>query len=323
MVNNFYITQMKNIFIIGTYPDRKYKMEMLEECIDSIRFLGYDVMIVSHLPLTESILKKVDYFLYDKENKLISIESSPSWLFSTDSFSVKCTAIPGHALAVSKNITNGINFAKSLGYKFFFYCESDNLFSKGDLIKMEILKNEMFSKNKKGIFFSEVLEDRKILETIFFGGVVEYFHENISFPIDESDLEGTTISLERFMYRKYEKLIDNFLILKGHSKDYFSESKINFDFNKFLVGVFISNKPPYMYLFVRNHYENPSSIYVQINENPIKEYVPGYWSISGLENIESLNIKIQLDGEEYHKKFDLSEKLSLFENGFIHFHSVI
>ncbi len=310
---------MKNIFIIGTFPNKDYKLTLLESCIDSVKSMGYDILVVSHLPLKESILNKIDYFLYDKENKLIDNELSPPWFFFTDIFSVKCISIKGHALAVSKNIMNGINFAKSLGYIFFFYCESDCIFSENDIVKMEILKNEMFWNHKKAIFFSTTLEERRIFETIFFGGEVDYFHENIFFPLDQSDLEGTTISLERFMYKKYNHLIDNFLITEGHSKDYFSDSKINIDFTKFMVEVFLSNRYPYLHLFIRNLKENPSSMFVQINDDPIKEFTPGYWSIMEIKNIPNLNVKVELDGEVFIKNFNFEDRLSFSKKGFISF----
>ena len=121
------------------------------------------------------------------------------------------------------------------------------------------------------------------------------------------------------MYRKYHNIIENFLIIEGHSKDYFLESRINVDFNKFLAEVLLSNKEPNLHLFIRNSYENPSSIFVQVNDNPIKEFIPGYWTIIEIKDVPSLIVKIESDGETYIKNFNLSDRLNFSNNGFINF----
>jgi hypothetical protein len=59
---------MKNIIIIGTYPNDSYKLDMLNDCINRVKPLGYDIMIVSHYPIPEEIQSKVNYVLYDSEN---------------------------------------------------------------------------------------------------------------------------------------------------------------------------------------------------------------------------------------------------------------
>jgi hypothetical protein len=61
----------KDIIIIGAYPNRSHKMEMLRECIKRVKPLGYDIMVVSHYPIPEDIQREVDYVIYDKENLLI------------------------------------------------------------------------------------------------------------------------------------------------------------------------------------------------------------------------------------------------------------
>ena len=57
----------KDIIIIGTYPDHPKKMEMLRECIERVRPLGYDILVVSHYPIPTDIQEMVDYVIYDKK----------------------------------------------------------------------------------------------------------------------------------------------------------------------------------------------------------------------------------------------------------------
>lgn len=309
--------------IIGTYPNEEYKVNMLNECIDNIKPLGYDIMIVSHYPIPLEIQNKVDYVLYDKENTIVSGELTPNWVFNTDSFSITRESSGGHILSVTKNIHNGINYANNLGYEFFIYMECDNLLDKEDLLKIETLRYSMYLKKKKMIFFQYTIEGNNAYETLIFGGKVSYYQIHNNLPLKEIDLKGQSVSLERLVYIEHNQNHDLFYIIPTSSKNFFSKSEINKDFSKFIVELFISNKEPYSHLFLINLRQNPNKIQIKINDEDIKEYDSGYWSYRKVSVGEKLSIKIILDGYEINKTFELTEenKLDYLKRGFMFFRS--
>ena len=312
----------KNIIIIGTYPNHPHKMEMLRECIERVKPLGYDILVVSHYPLPTDIQESVDYVIYDKENVKI-YDSCPEYTFGVDGFVVKKynnKTTGGHALAVVKNINNGINFVNYLKYEFFFYMECDNLFGPDDLLKIEILRSSMFLDKKKMILFSPNVKN-KSYETLILGGIPSYYCKEIHLPVIEEDFKGERMSLERVFHQTHNEMESSYHIVNLSSQEYFLDSEINKDFSKFIVDVFGSNNEPHLYLFVRNFPENNNTIGVSINNETPRDICNGCWHMRPLNLGERLIVKVMCDGVETVKEFGLGEedKLGYFKNGFVKF----
>jgi len=309
----------KDIIIIGAYPNHPYKMDMLRECIKRVKPLGYDILVVSHYPLPTDIQESVDYVIYDKEN--VKMLYCPNYEFGNDGFIIKKHINEGgHALAVVKNINNGINYVNYLKYNFFFYMECDNLFGSDDLLKIEILKNTMFMDGKNMLLFNPPVE-KDSYETLLFGGIPSYYCDSIHLPITEEDFKGERVSLERIFYLEHNKMESSYYIINSSSKEYFSSSEINKDFPKFIVDVFGSNVGQNLHLFIINFPENPNSIEVTINNGEPQEFGISRWYIRPLNLGEPLVVKVLSDGIEMVKEFGLTEedKLWYFKNGFIKF----
>lgn len=296
---------MKNLVIIGTHPNEEYKMRMLDECIDMIKPLGYDIMVCSHSPISESIQKKIDYFVYDKNNLTLNPELTPKYVFHNENFTFVNPSKGGHILAVCKNIVNGINFANDLKYNFFFYMESDNLMSNHELSKIELCRRNMLINEKKMIFFTYENEGKPIYETLIFGGLVSYFRDNHNLPTDMNSFGLEIRSLESLLYKRYQNVKDNFYLIPISSKEYFSDSRINLEYEKYLVSLCLSNSKPHYYLFIQNLLINPSKIEVSINGDTPREFANGIWSFRPVVMNSELNVKVVCDGFE--KLFEFSE----------------
>jgi hypothetical protein len=312
---------MKNVIIIGTYPNEPYKVDMLNECIEKVKPLGYDIMVVSHYPIPSEIQSKVDYVLYDKENSKVNQELTPNWTYHTDSFNIRKFNGEGHILAVTKNIYNGINLANNLKYDFFFYMEYDNIFNIDDLIRIEILKNTMFANKKRMILFGYKNQGHNMYETLMFGGSPSYFIKNISLPTKENDLEGQSISLERIFYDKHKDNHDSFYVIHKSSKEFFHKSEINKEFAKYIIEVFGSNKESELYFFSINLNQNPNPIKVKINGGEFKEICPGCWHLNRVGLGSILTVEIICDERKEIKEFDLTDGdiLKFLKRGFINF----
>lgn len=284
---------MKKIIIISTYPNTDDKINTLEECVDSLCGFGYDLMIVSHLPVPEYITKKVKYFLYDQENILVPIQFSPfSWILN-DSFSVKLYS-KYHSLAILTNMSNGVNFAKFKSYEFFYFLESDNIFSSEDRDKLENLKTEMEKEEKKMIFFSYSFDDpgvnfdpkdknTHIYETLMFGGYVDYFLDIYQIPtnIDQYIEQFTNdiiqihqMTLEKHFYITMNKYNTNFLIVNNLCVDYFCTSVINKYSRSLSCKIIKSENDGNLLIFISNFVDE--KYIVEINSRAIDIY-PGVW----------------------------------------------
>jgi hypothetical protein len=65
---------MNEAVAILSYADSDEKIEILKECISESKKKGYKVILSSGIEVPEDIYKEVDYFIFDKENPVITGE---------------------------------------------------------------------------------------------------------------------------------------------------------------------------------------------------------------------------------------------------------
>jgi hypothetical protein len=299
---------MKKIIIIGTYPSTTYTEQLLSECIDKASQSEYDIMLVSHYPLPDYIQKKVDYYIFDKENTLEPYDLTPLWEFYNDSFEVSIKG-KGHVTVICRNMFNGIGLAKHLGYDFFYFMESDNLFDSEDILKLEILRESMFDNNKSMILFCQENQEVNIYESLIFGGTPSYFLNNMSFPltIDEYRKAEMSPTLERTFHDKLSKRENNLLLINELSSVYFNKSSLNIISNNFKAEV-IYNASHDVYIFwINNATANPYTITLKSNIIEDIELPPNGWYYLPLQIGTKFDIEVIENGIITKKEFDISE----------------
>jgi hypothetical protein len=311
----------KEIVIIGSYANHPYKLDLLNDCIDKIKPLGFDIMLVSHYPIPFEVQKKVDYVVYDKENILQDETSSTGYWFQCNEFNLVSYNNDGsgaHALAVVSNINNGVNYANYLKYEFFFYLECDNHFDVEDLTKIQILKNSMFLKSKNMIVFNHLVQDFQIYETLMFGGNPKYFVENICLPKTNDDFSGQKISLERFFYDTHKQFEESFYVVASSSEEYFSNSEINKDGQMCFVEVMGTNDIPNLHLFIKNNHT--SSMQFKVNGEDFRELCANCWHLRNVGNQGIITVTTISNGIETIKEFVMDDNiLDYYKKGYIHF----
>lgn len=308
---------MKKIIIISSYATTPEREKTLNDCIDKVSNKGYDVMLTSHYPVPDYIQKKVNYCIYDSDNILLPYSISPSFWIDNDQFELEIS-INSHNLTICKNMLNGIGLSKIMKYDFFFFMESDNIFSDDDFIKLDDLSNQMLINNKHLIFFknqwiSEHNEHHINYETLIFGGKVNYFLDNMTLPSTTEEYiqmyspnreDLYNIVLEKIFFNKLSHLEDNILIINGTSKNLFSNSIINKYFITNICDVVTNNKNDDYILFISN-FSDRNLIY-EINSID-KEFFVGMWSFNGINEDTHIVVK-SLDGEILDRKsFIVSE----------------
>jgi hypothetical protein len=138
---------MNEIFLIGTYADTEEKLKTLYDLVLFLKENNKKILISSHLTIPSFILKNCDYFIYDKENKLLTDKEYFGFVYFKDEFIEIYTKNAGTyntSLAVLKLISNGTALCKSLGYNIIHYLEYDSKISDINEFNLnyEILKNQ-------------------------------------------------------------------------------------------------------------------------------------------------------------------------------------
>jgi hypothetical protein len=123
---------MKDLILIGDYSNTAEKKDLLYNLVDFFKKNGKDVMISSHVVPEETIMRKCDYFIYDKENKLLTDKKYIGFSsFSSQNIelSSKLPARQNTFLAVMRILFNGFTMAKTLNYDVVHYVEYDSKIS--------------------------------------------------------------------------------------------------------------------------------------------------------------------------------------------------
>ena len=316
---------MKKLIIISAYPENQQKEDILSMCIDNLKVLEFDILIVSHHPIPSHIQSKVNYCLIDNENILLPYELTPKYWSINNDFNITINNY-GHQLTVSTNIKNGIDFATINNYEFFLFTESDNLIDELDIKKIDELSFLMSSTNKKMVFFNHLVENSPIYETLIFGGIPSYYQENIKFPLKVEDVSNNTnftgLSLEKILYKQANKK-DDYLLIETDSKSYFINSSLNritHDYNVEIIG---SNSNDNLVLWINNS-TNDKKITFIINGETELILGPKNWYYCFKEIGESVNITINDNGVLSYKNFVITheQKKKYIEKGMIIFNKL-
>jgi hypothetical protein len=247
---------MKKLLIINTYPKTKKQKTVLKDCIKSLKSFDWDILVVSHYPIPLDIQEMVSYCIYDKNNLFVPPEITPH-IFSSNEFFESKIYTSGHALAISINMYNSFEFAKSNNYDFCYYMECDNILSLNDVIKLKNLVTIMENEKKDMIIFNPIdyivgdcyhgESGSFFYETLLFGAKPNIFLSNFKPPrnLNEWYSNNMCYNLESTFYEKFKNLKTNCLIIPFFVNHYLSDSNVNLHkFGTFVCEIIYNQTDP-------------------------------------------------------------------------------
>ena len=125
---------MKDLIVISAHCSNLEKRNALSKLVDSLQSIrkDYDLMVVSHLPISSDISEKVNYAFYDSDNTKVTDWQylNAPWLYIGPEYIITsvffCTnGAKSNYLAIYRLISMAYSFAKSFGYKKVHYLEYD------------------------------------------------------------------------------------------------------------------------------------------------------------------------------------------------------
>ena len=291
---------MKELILITSHtPDNK-REELLRNFVRGIRDTEYDIMVVSHTPISNDIMDGIDYFIFDKKNTLLyNIKDKAMDYFENNSFSIHTTETKkyNHSLAMIRLLKLGLTNAKNLKYKKVHFFEYDSLISD----------------------FKEIEENSKLIDSV---GVVCYKPTSIIWPNSPMSLNLEKVSelwfdlddnsYYDFMCNSGSKLSEEyqmFLIEQGGEYIYKNILDLNnkgIDFGLYVNSdklpwfvVVYNNSTNDMNFFGWNKTEFQQDIKIIINNKDIitKKIDTKLWQLFNIGNFNEINhIIIMVDG---------------------------
>lgn len=305
---------MKEIVIVSCYPNTEYKERLLNECVSKLKSLNKDVLIATHYPVPDYIVKKVNYYIYDSNNidfKHRTLDNSKHcFVEETDTFRLefleKC-----HSPSLSRIFNIALNFVKYLEYDYFTIIESDSEYVVEDLAKLTDIKNDMVKYNKNFFFFKlrpyqfpywESLGVFEIYETYCFGGLVSKFLEKFNFPktynewVELYDKDYRNQHLEFYVSNFFSKIKEECLILDS-LRHVFDKSNINLATVGDPTGVYYNiNDENVPILFLMNNQKNTRTYVIRSSQWGIPNEITlnsQCWWFTGI-NIKDCNHDISI-----------------------------
>lgn len=267
---------MKDLIVISAHCSTLEKRNSLNKLVDSFQSIrkDYDLMVVSHLPISPDISEKVNYSFYDSENTKISdwgYLNSP-WLHLGGDYTITsvffCTyGSRSNYLAIYRLIIMAYSFAKSFGYTKVHYIEYDCYLENFD---------ELYDNTKLLDQYDAVMYYRSKNNEIKSNQIpVGHFHstrvDNINsiFTTYDSDKLLNLLSTCGFKTNEYiteqiYKMDDRHVFYKNHN---LLETNNSY-FNKSSDIEFLSNPIPW----IAPYYDEETGLICVIYYNNIKNY---------------------------------------------------
>tara|TARA_R110000744_G_scaffold81149_4_gene159600 strand:- start:463 stop:1584 length:1122 start_codon:yes stop_codon:yes gene_type:complete len=141
----------EEVIVISAYCPTLKQQDKLRGLVRKVKSMNHDIILVSHSIIPSDIIESCDYYLYDKENKLLHGDDYKFWynfdfkfnggtkihIESKDSF--QHSNQYNVLLPVISLVLSGLNLAKYLGYTYAHYIEYD----------CDVTANNFFKNNTK------------------------------------------------------------------------------------------------------------------------------------------------------------------------------
>jgi hypothetical protein len=296
---------MKDLIVIFNYSPDNNRKKILQELLDKLKNLRdrFDILVVSHSSISEISYDDIDYFYYDKNNKLLyDFDLNNNFWFKTNTFKLNSTTVYSKSthLAIYSLLYYTFNFANHKQYNKVHCIEYDINLTNENLIvdvnnTLDDYDTVMFEREDGWIYGTYFAFNMNNFPDDYF----KYDEENILNILRDSDSRmtenitpiilrpnGRTILLEPI-----SKLDPNGIFQKvdNHNND-----ELNW-----CVPV-CDNKTNNLYIFIYNTTGKKFNIDVLYNEKHLhlKSEHKNVWNLTSIGDIDEVNkIQILVNGE--------------------------
>lgn len=329
----------KDLIVISSYcptPEKEEKLLNLVERLQGLRDF-FDLLVVSHTPVSKEICSKIDHFYYDSNNEILRDFdlSYLSW-FINDDFYIETSLVRNIStvLPIARQVRYSINFADFWGYKKVHYMEYDFIY-KGDETILDINKKldeydtVMFEHPlNTGLFASSVYfafntngleEESRNFNRDKFIEIVKNPHLDLEISGRDTIMTNHGRMTENLNVMLLSKNNRRCLFLPSEGVDQSEDSHSNSDLN--WTFPIYDREGNCIRFFVHNNLHSPHRIEVILNGESIirLECLPGDWHLNYLSEIDGdKDIEIWVNGF-LNKKIEINDfnRGSFLENNYI------
>jgi hypothetical protein len=186
---------MENLIIILSYCPTLKKQKVLLNQINELKSNNFDILLHSHCSLPQSIIDKVDHFIYDSTNPVLHWPErglmKEIWYIHNDLKYTLRSIWPDPSYTVFNQIIGSTNYALSLNYTHYSFINYD--------LQLTPL----------------IIESLKSPKHDFITSIVKFINEEQRFPslllniLSKENLQKITPLISKFMYLDGVKLVNS------------------------------------------------------------------------------------------------------------------
>lgn len=227
---------MKTITIIDAFINDYNQTNLLNNFLLKVSDID-PVLLITNSILDKSIIDKVDYLFYDKNNNLFEKEYNNYEKFYLWNIvgNLKVTTCyvhkQKHGLSVLINLFRSLKIAKELGYTHFRRIEYDAILGNNTLQDLIDTPKNCFNNNKKAKFY--INEISKVNSFQYFFSEIDFFLNNFPEIKNEEDYINLLktehnslnfITVEKLMYDYIDKLNKNEIYIEKDLADVLNDT---------------------------------------------------------------------------------------------------
>ena len=301
----------KKVFIIDVYATTETKLDLLRDCITSVKPLGCPIMVVSHCTIPEDIVSMVDYHIYDADN---SFNNNNVYSFRRhEGVELRQNINKSHEFPIIRAIRLAVNTAKSLGFEQFYFSEFDHNYSTNGLNQLVNLEKSMVDNEKDYVFFFPAdaifgnITGQYFESCLFLGKTQEFltkfdsYFPNTLEEYNEKFAVRFPNCLEHFFYECFKD--SNNIIVPEYAKAHFSDSKINISSYQNMRYTIILDEEKNAYVVVVNNDNVEYEFEVFMNGVLIEAFVlTNFFKLIPISKDCTVNINTYKDGVKFETK---------------------
>jgi len=180
------------VLIIDAFITNDGAKDKLLSFIQNLKKINIPILLVSNTVIDHDIIREVDYYLHDNNNRLFGdvFESYEKFVLFEQHENIKFNTFhyhkQPHALSVMVNLFNALNFIKDLGYTHFHRIEYDTELGDLTLGKIKETSQNVSKDGKKGYFTVNTPYNESQRFQYFFSEI-EYFSQIIPLIKNQND----------------------------------------------------------------------------------------------------------------------------------------
>lgn len=320
----------EDIILISAYCPSIQKMEKLRKLVNQLQTFRekYDILIVSHTEIAIDIQNKVDLFLYDKKNELLTdwdLINQP-WFSPGDGQDrrIQSGLLSGRNthLSIWRMLILGFSLVKNIGYKKVHHVEYDcEIWD-----DFEIEENSKLLNDYDFIYYKDI---KKNVDDILFGSFQSLKIESLPRELLILNEDNIKDMIRKSFSKSPEGMLENILINNGKVKvknrdllekngNKFGTSEIDGDHNPWSVPYIDLSENRFKYICWNTTKLNGISNKIVINDDlVINTKITNYnnWKIVDLGDYHEVNKIITIENDKIRDiiEFNSTEDKELFK----------